>query len=100
MPKIWILSKDILEISYCKYTKTNFWLVICIVKETLLEHFNSDFSQYLDFYCPILTNHTSLDSFIYLFRWYLNLNLKKIILMTGFVVQGHIYSNIYIYLFF
>ncbi len=35
--------------------------------------------QILDKFCPILINHTSMESL-----------LKKITLMTGFVVQGHV----------
>ncbi len=64
------------------------------------------FSQYLDFfapsdsrfsnscisakYCPILTNHASMESlFIPLFC----INLKQLTFMTDFVVQGHICSG-------
>ncbi len=86
----------------------NFWFVIFIAKNfiwTILKVIFSIFyffapsdsrfsnSCISDKYCPIITNHTSMESWC-MFRWCIHLNFKKCTLMTGFVVQGHIYHNI------
>ncbi len=85
MPKIIrILSKDRVPWRYfvnflpLTTSKRNFWLVICIAKNFIWTTSKAIFFQYLDFfapsdsrfsnscisdkYCPILTNHTSLES--------------------------------------
>ncbi len=41
-------------------------------------------------FCPILTNHTSMESMYIINVSKSNLTFKRLILMTGFVVQGHI----------
>ncbi len=80
-------------------SKLNFWLVICIAKNFIWTTLKVIFSIFRFFctlrfqiskYCPIITNHTSMESsFISALRWCINLNFKKFTLMTGFVVQGH-----------
>ncbi len=44
-------------------------------------------------YCLILIHHTSMERFNInsAFRLCINLNFRKLTLMTGFEVQGHIY---------
>ncbi len=83
-------------------SKLNYWLVICIAKNFIWTTLKMIFSIFRFFctlrfqifkYCPIITNHTSMES--YLFRWCINLNSTKLTLMTGFVVQGHICQNIH-----
>ncbi len=82
-------------------SKLNFWLVICIVKNLIWTTLKMIFSIFRFFctlrfqiykYCPIITNHTSMERlfFGFVFGWCINLNLKKLTLMTGFVLQGHI----------
>ncbi len=88
MPKIiGILSKDHVNIS-----KLNFWLVICIAKNLICTTLKMIFSIFSFFcslrfqifnscisakYCPIITNHTSMEI--------LFIHLKKLTLVTGFV---------------
>ncbi len=78
--------------SYCKYIKT-FWLVICIAKDyiwttlkeiflnilTFLEPSDSRFSNSCISakYCPILTNHTSMESLVIQQMMYKSPKLKK-----------------------
>ncbi len=97
---------------FCKFPtvkilKLNFWFVICIANNFIWTTLRQ-FSQYLDVfapsdsrfsnscisakYCPIITNHTSMERLYSAFRWCINLNFAKLTLMTGFVVQGHICS--------
>ncbi len=85
---------------FCKFptvniSKLNFWLVICIAKSFIWTNLKVIFSIFRFFctlrfqifkYCPIITNHTSMYK-------YINLSFKKLTLMTGFVVQGHICSS-------
>ncbi len=80
-------------------SKLNYWLVICIAKNFIWTTLKMIFSIFRFFctlrfqiykYCPIITNHTSMET---IFIQLLN-NLEKCILMTGFVVQGHICLNI------
>ncbi len=67
-----MFHENILYISYRKYIKRNFWLVICIPK---------------NFICLF----NLIIKLIYsAFRWSRNLNLEKLTRKTGFVVQGHI----------
>ncbi len=81
---------------FCKFptiniSKLNFWLVICIAKNFIWTTLKMIFSIFRFFctlrfqiykYCPIITNHTPMES--YLFR-------RKLTLVTGFVLQGHMW---------
>ncbi len=84
---------------FCKFptvniSKLNFCLIICMAKNYILDNFKI-FSIFILFctpakYCPILTNHTSMESlFIQLSDININYKCFKITIMTGFVVQGH-----------
>jgi len=104
MPKIIrILSKDHVPWRYfvnftVNISKIYFCKWICIAKDFILTTLKVIFLIFWFFctlrfqiikYCPILTNHNG--KLIYsVFRWCINLNFKKLTLMTGFVVQGHI----------
>ncbi len=83
MPKIirtlsnHLFHEDILIWSTVNISKLNFWLVICIAKNFIWTTLKAIFFQYLDYfapsdsrysnscisakYCPILTNHTSME---------------------------------------
>ncbi len=83
-------------------SKLNFWLVICIAKNFIWTTLKVIFSIFRFFctlrfqiykYCPIITNHTSMESYLFSFRWCINLNFEKMTLKTGFVLQGHIYIH-------
>ncbi len=50
-------------------------------------------------YCPIITNHTSMEILFIAFRCCINLNFEKLTLMTGFVLQGHICKKYYLYIY-
>ncbi len=77
-------------------SKLNFWLVICIAKNFIWTTLKMIFSIFRFFctlrfqifkYCPIITNHTSME------RLFIHLSdSKKLTLMTGFVLHGHIWS--------
>ncbi len=41
-------------------------------------------------YCPILTNRTSIESYLFSFQIRYKSQFQKCTLMTGFAVQGHI----------
>ncbi len=73
-------------------SKLNFWLVICIAKNVIWITLKVIFSIFRFFctlrfqiykYCPIITNHTSMESLFIQLKW---------TLMTGFVLQGHIWD--------
>ncbi len=83
-------------------SKLNFWLVICLAKNFIWTTLKAIWSIFRFFapsdsrfsnscilakYCPILTNHTSMES---LFIQLSYLNFENMTLMTGFVFQGHI----------
>ncbi len=83
-----MFHEGILYISYRKYI--NFWFVICIAKNfiwTTLNIYIIIFSNSCISakYCPVLTNHTSMESLFILYKS----QFKKLTLVTGFVVQGH-----------
>ncbi len=107
MPKIIrILSKDQVPWRYfvnfptINISKLNYWLVICIAKNFIWTTLKAIFSIFFIFLhpqipdFPILSYHNKPyinGKIIYsAFRWCINLNSKKLTLMTGFVVQGHI----------
>ncbi len=92
---------------FCKFLTVNisqlhFWLVICIAKNFIWTTLKAIFSIFRFFfapsdsrfsnscisakYCPILTNHISMESL------FINLNFEKFTLKTCFVVQGHNYT--------
>ncbi len=99
---------------FCKFptvniSKLNFWLVICIAKNfiwttlkaifSIFDFFAPSDSRYLNScisakYCPILTNHTSIESLFINFQMRYKSQFKKLTLMTGFVVQGHIFHTL------
>ncbi len=105
-----ILSKDHVPWKYFLYF--SFWLVICIAKNLIWTTLKAILSLSLSIYiyifffffffapsdsrfsnscisakyCPILRNHTSMESFQMMYKISV---LKKMTLMTGFVVQGH-----------
>ncbi len=85
MPKIIRILRSCSMKIFCKFptvniSKLNFWLVICIAKNFIW----TTFTQYLDFfapsdsrfsnscisakYCPIITNHTSMESFQIMYK--------------------------------
>ncbi len=85
MPKIIRILRSCSMKIFCKFptvniSKPNFWLVICIAKNFIW----TTFTQYLDFfapsdsrfsdscisakYCPIITNHTSMESFQIMYK--------------------------------
>ncbi len=83
--------EDILYISYHKYIKCNFWLLICIAKNFMWTILKGNFLNMLPFFAPpdfqILSYHN---------KPYINWNIiysdfNTFTLMTGFAVQGHIY---------
>ncbi len=98
---------------FCKFPtvnilKLNFWLVICIAKNfiwTILKVIFSIFWYFLQTFSrlsnscisAILPYHNKPyinGKLIYsAFRWCTNLNFEKLTLMTGFVVQGHIWET-------
>ncbi len=105
MPKIIrILNKDHGSMKiFCTFptiniSKLNFWLVICIAKVFIWATLKGDFLNTLIYYffycpkyCPILRNHTSMESLFIPLSDYVTISIsKKLTLMTGFVVLGHI----------
>ncbi len=99
-----MFHEDIFFNSYCKYIKLNFWLVICIAKNFIWTTLKAIFSIFRYFFCTplfqickkmylrqILSDHN---------KPYINgklclkIKLRKISLMTGFVVQCHISENV------
>ncbi len=69
-----MLHEDILYISY---HKLNYWLVICIAKNFIWTTLKVIFSIFWFFctlrfqifkYCPIITNHTSMESYLFSFQ--------------------------------
>ncbi len=82
-----MFHEDILYISYRKYIKTKFWLVICIAKNLIWTTLKGNFhalrfqilSQILSYHNKPYIN----GKIIY------NHKFHKLTLMTGFVVQGH-----------
>ncbi len=46
-------------------------------------------------YCPIITNHTSMGSYLFSFQMMYKSQFKKLTLMTGFVLQGHIRLSVF-----
>ncbi len=114
MPKvIRILSKDhvpyIYFVNFLTYISKHLFLISNMYcKELNLDSFKPDFLNISIFFCPlrfqifkllylsqILSNPNILcinGKLIYsACMWFINLNLKKLTLETGFVVQGHIY---------
>ncbi len=87
-------------------SKRNFWWVICIAKDLIWTILNA-ISQYFDFfvtsdsrfsnscisaeYCPILINIHQWKAYS-ASKCCINLNFKKLTIVTGFVVQGHIWE--------
>ncbi len=91
------------DIPTVNISKLNYWLVICMALNliwttlkmifSILIFFACSDSRILPKYCPIITNHTSIGKLIYsAFRGCINLNLEKLTLKTGFVLQGHSWS--------
>ncbi len=90
-------------------SKLNFWLVISyITKKFIWTTLKSIFSIFRFFFAPsdcrfsnncISAKYCSYKPYINgklmysAFRWYINLNLEKLPLMTGLVVHGHISSG-------
>ncbi len=90
-----------LYISYRKYIKMYFWLVIYIAKDFIWTTLNVIFSIFRFFLYPLITDLGRILSYpnkpfingklIYsAFRWCINLNLSFCTLVTWFVVQGYI----------
>ncbi len=92
-----MFHEDILYISYLKYIKTSFLISNMHGKELHLNNFKGDFLNIVIFLHPQIPDFQILSNQwnrIYsAFGWCVNLSLKKLTLMTGFVVQGHIYHD-------
>ncbi len=102
MPKIIRILRSCSMKIFCKFPtvniwKTNFWLVICIVKNFIWRTLKMIFSIFRFFgtlrfqiykYCLIITHHKSME--ILFIQMVHKSQLKKWTLMTSFVVQGHI----------
>ncbi len=96
MPKIIRILRSCSMKIFCtvNISKLNFWLLICIAKNfiwtTLKKIFLhpqiSDFQILSYHYKPYINGNIIYSAF----RWCINLNFEKLILMTGFVLQGYI----------
>ncbi len=82
MPKIIRILRSCSMKIFCKFptvniSKLNFWLVICIAKNFIWTTLKMIFSIFWFFctlrfqiykYCPIITNHTSMESYLFSFQ--------------------------------
>ncbi len=81
-------------------SKVIFWLVICIAKNLIWSTLKMIFSIFRFFctlrfqiykYCPIITNHTSLENIIYsASRWCRNLNFQKWLVLCSRDTFGNV----------
>ncbi len=82
MPKIIRILRSCSMKIFCKFltvniSKLNFWLVICIAKNFIWTTLKMIFSIFRFFctlrfqiykYCPIITNHTSMENYLFSFQ--------------------------------
>ncbi len=83
---------------FCKFPtvniwKLNFWLVICIAKNFIWTTLKVIFSIFRFFcqifkYCPIITNHTSMESYLFSFQMMYKSQFQKMDLYDWFCAPG------------
>ncbi len=68
--------------------------IICIAKNNFKDDFlNIQIPDFKILSKPYINGNITYSAF----RWCINLNLKKLTLKTGFVLQGHIFSGSHIF---
>ncbi len=97
MPKIIRILRSCSKKIFCKFptvnvSKVNFWLVICIAKNFIWTTLKMIFSIFRFFDSQILSNHNK--PYITGKIIYSAFGCKRLTLMTGFVVQGHIWLSL------